>query len=103
MLTRYLGVRRQHGAQDLAPYLPSFSHPSPIHLRCISAASPLHLACISPASRLPQVSAANMALKMGDAASAVGEYEAALHLHSQHGGLFKPSVVAAVRTLTPHP
>ena len=37
-----------------------------------------------------------MALKMGDAASAVSEYEEALHLHGLHGGLFKPSVVAAV-------
>ena len=44
-----------------------------------------------------------MALKMGDAASAVSEYEEALHLHSQHGGLFKPSVVAAVLTLTLSP
>ena len=49
------------------------------------------------------ISAANMALKMGDAASAVSEYEEALHLHSLHGGLFKPSVVAAVLTLTPNP
>ena len=92
MPTSYLGVRRQHGAQDLALYLPSFSHPSSIHLRCLSAAS-----------RLLQVSAANMALKMGDAASAVSEYEEALRLHSHHGGLFKPSVVAALRTLTPNP
>ena len=42
------------------------------------------------------VSAANMALKMGDAASAASEYEEALHMHSLHGGLFKPSVVAVV-------
>ena len=33
-----------------------------------------------------------MALKMGDAATAVREYEEALHMHSIHGGLFKPSV-----------
>ena len=35
-----------------------------------------------------------MALKMGDAATAASEYQEALHMHSLHGGLFKPSVVA---------
>ena len=37
-----------------------------------------------------------MALKMGDAATAASEYQEALHMHSLHGGLFKPSVVAVV-------
>ena len=47
-----------------------------------------------PSPHPDQVSAANMALKMGDAATAASEYQEALHMHSLHGGLFKPSVVA---------